>query len=430
MFISMLWIAYSILLLTSFLWLAWKDVRVRAAAQRSEQADITAKWPYPSKLLVSKSGLRPALNLGVAALVASPLLLGTRLASLPIFTSAAKPFVITQQQVDARYVGVSLPIQLLRSEPPVLGHDLGVDFSIIGRTQDISDRFDAAWANTLAARGARPWIVLELGSFGPNGRPSLTAGLPAIFNGIDDSEIARWAAEIRDYGKPVYLTVLLQVDKNWAVSSGVANGGIPEDVPKAWMHIQSVFRAVGSNNVAWVWAPADPAHDQQFAPPPATIDAVLQDFIMYPGTPWGNPQQVLRNLAKRYPGKPLFLEVSVSGPAAEKAAWLAELGRAVDECPQVYALLYHEGGPTLKLTLAQAKSWSEASDPESLAAWEHIVTTLHQVGPRGNLRRTAGRRPGPPPPHRSPRGTLARHAHPGHAGGGLPRHVAQFGVPR
>ncbi|MGH3188245.1 MAG: glycosyltransferase [Streptosporangiaceae bacterium] len=380
LFISLLWVIYSMLLLSSFLWLAYQDIRAQAAAQLSGAAEITAKQPYPSKLLVRKNGLRPVLNLGMAALIASPLLFSTRLASLPIFADAAPSFAITKNQVDAQYTGVSLPVQTLMKQTPVLEHDLGIRFSIIGRTQVIGDRFDTAWADQLAAQGASPWISLEFGVFGPGHKPPLTADLVAIFNGVDDQEIRRWAVEIRDFAKPVFLTVLLQVDKNWAVSSGVANGGIPEDVPRAWMHIQSIFRAAGANNVAWVWAPADPLRDQRFAPPPSTISAVLQDFINYPGTHWGNPQQVLHSLARRYPGKPIIVEVSASGPAAEKAAWLTRLGQAVRDCPQLYALLYHEGGPDLKPTPAEYKSWSLTSDPESLAAWKHIVTRLHAGG--------------------------------------------------
>ena len=382
LFISLLWVIYSMLLLASFLWLAVKDIRVR---RRAGAAEITSKQTYPSKLLARKNSLKPVLTLGLAALIASPILLDPQLTSLPMFASATAPFVITPQQMDARYTGVSLPVQSLR-DAPSLQYDVGIPFSIIGRTQDITDQFDTAWADKLASQRARPWIVLQFGTFGANHEPTLTAGLPAIFNGVDDSALTRWAVEIRNFGKPVYLTVLLQADKNWSVSSGVANGGIPEDVSKAWMHIQSVFRAAGADNVAWVWGPADPLHDQQFAPPPSSINVVLQDFINYPGTRWRDPETVLRSLALRYPGKPLFVEVSLSGAATRKAAWLASLGQAVDDCPQVYALLYHQGGPGLNPTAAQAKSWSLASDPESLAAWQRIVTNWRMTGgSNGNL---------------------------------------------
>jgi len=376
LFISLLWVVYSMLMLGSFLWLNLKDTRFQAAVRQSGAAD-EAK-PYPSKLLQRKRGLNPVWNLGLAALVAGPILAGNALGSLPIFAGGkSTPFVISQEKIAAPYFGVSLPVQLLKNRPPVLQRDLGTQFSIIGRTQDIHDQFDQSWADQLAAQHARPWIVLQFGVFGPHQKPPLDANLPAVINGLHDQEIRRWAEDLRNYGKPVYLTVLLHADKNWSLSSGVANGGIPQDVPKAWMHVQSIFRAVGANNVAWVWAPADPIHDQAYAPPASTIDAVLQSFVNYPGTTWGDPEMVLHGLANRYPTKPIFVEASADGPAAQKAAWLTKLGQAVDDIPQVYALLYHEGGPGLHPTSAEIESWSLASDPDSLAVMQSIVASLH-----------------------------------------------------
>ncbi|HEX4716199.1 MAG TPA: hypothetical protein VH164_14855, partial [Ktedonobacteraceae bacterium] len=285
---------------------------------------------------------------------------------------------MSREKMTSPYLGVSLPVQLLTKRPPVLERDLDAQFSIIGRTQDIHDFFDTSWADQLAAQHARPWITLQFGAFGPDNKPPLDANLPAIINGLQDQNLRRWAEDIRAYNKPVYLTVLLHADRNWSLSSGVANGGIPQDVPKAWMHVQSVFHAVGAKNVAWVWAPADPIHDQPYAPPVATIDAVLQSFIDFPGTTWGNPETVLHDLVKRYPTKPLFVEASVNGAAAQKAAWLTKLGQAVSAFPHVYALLYHEGGPGLQLSSAQIESWSLASDPASLAAMRRIVANLHK----------------------------------------------------
>ncbi len=318
-------------------------------------------------------------NLGLAALLAGPILASNSLGFLAFLVrTQPAPFVISQETIAAPYFGVSLPIQLLKSQAPVLARDLGTQFSIIGRTQDIHDLFDTSWADQLAAQHARPWIVLQFGVFGANQKPPLDANLPAIINGLHDQEIRRWAEDIREYGKPVYLTILQHADRNWSLSSAVANGGIPQDVPKAWMHVQSIFRAVGANNVAWVWAPADPIRDQAYAPPASTIDAVLQSFINYPRTKWGDPETVLQNLVQRYPGKPLFVEASADGPATQKAAWLTQLGQAVDDIPQVYALLYHEGGPALDPSNAEVESWSLASDPDSLAAMRSIVASLHK----------------------------------------------------
>ncbi len=392
LFISVLWVVYSMLLLGSFLWLNFKDIRFQVAVQQSGATDETvANQPYPSKLLQRKRGLNPVWNLGLTALVAGPILASGSLGSLTIFAGGeSTPFVISQEKIAAPYFGVSLPVQLLTSRPPVLEHDLGTQFSIIGRTQDIlHDRFDTSWADQLAAQHARPWITLQFGVFGPDQKPPLDANLPAIINGLHDQKLRRWAEDIRNYGEPVYLTVLLHADRNWSLSSGVANGGIPQDVPKAWMHVQSVFRAAGANNVAWVWAPADPIHDQVYAPSASTIDAVLQSFVNYPGTKWGDPKTVLSNLVKRYPTKPIFVEASANGPAAQKAAWLTKLGQAVDGIPQVYALLYHEGGPGFNPSRAEIESWSLASDPDSLAVMQGIVANLHKKAMAHPYRRLA-----------------------------------------
>ncbi len=261
----------------------------------------------------------------------------------------------------------------------MLERDLGSQFAIIGRTQDTHDLFDKSWAEQLAAQHARPWIILQFGVFGPKQKPPLDANLPAIINGLHDQELRRWAQDIRDYGKPVYLTFLLHVDKNWSLSSAVNNGGIPQDAPKAWTHIQSIFKQVGATNVAWVWAPADPVHYQRYAPPASTIDAVLQSFINYPDTQWDNPETVLQELVQRYPTKPIFVEASADGPAAQKAAWLTELEQAITDVPHIYTLIYHEGSPQLHASLTQNKQWSLASDTPSLMVMRRIASHLTQA---------------------------------------------------
>ena len=381
LFISVMWVVYSIAMLGSFLWLNFRDMRFQKEVLQSDTTNETiANQPYPSKLLTRNLRISPVWNVVLAMLLAGPILASNALSSLTIFGNGpSTPFVISQEKITVPFFGASFPIQLLKSRPPVLEHNLGTQFTIVGRTQDIHDLFDFVWANQLAAQHSRPWIILQFGVFGAKQKPPLDANLPAIVNGLHDQEIIRWARDIRTFGKPVYLTILQHADKNWSLSSGVANGGIPQDVPKAWMHVQSIFRSVGANNVAWVWAPADPIHDQPYAPLVSTIDAVLQSFINYPGTKWGDPQTELHKLMRRYPGKPIFVEASASGPAAEKAAWLTKLGQAVNDIPAVYALLYHEGGPSLDPNSAQITSWSLDSDPDSLAAMKGIVDILRNM---------------------------------------------------
>src|SRR5262249_7783520 len=176
--------------------------------------------------------------------------------------------------------------------------------------------------------------------------------------------------------QPVYLTILLHVDRNWSVSSAVANGGIPQDVPRAWEHVQSIFKAAGDANVAWVWAPADPSQDEAYAPPERTIDVVLQSLIRYPNTPWPDPTVVLRAVSARHPTKPLFVEASAAGEPEEKAAWLRRVAASAKAFLSVYALFYHDGSPDLHATGADNIRWSFDSDGLSLRAmqqWRSLV---------------------------------------------------------
>jgi cellulose synthase (UDP-forming) len=378
LFISVMWVLYSMVMLGSFFWLNFKDIRFQNAVQESgETTETIANQPYAEKLWQRKRGIQPIWCLLLAALFAGPILLNSSLTIFP--KKPSPPFVIAQDKIAVPYFGVSLPVQLLENGQEVtLERNLNTQFTVVGRTQDIHDLFDRPWANQLAEQHAHPWITLQFGVFGADHKPPLDANLPAIINGLHDPEIKRWAQDIRSYGKPVYLTILQHADRNWSLSSGVANGGIPQDVPDAWKHVQDIFRAVGADNVAWVWAPADPIHSQLYNPPAARIDAVLQSFINYPGTKWGDPAKVLHDLERAYPNKPIFVEASASGQAVAKAAWLQSLEQAVTADTQVYALLYHEGGPDLNATKTEIADWSLASDPKSLSVMRQIVLDFQQ----------------------------------------------------
>jgi hypothetical protein len=365
--ISVIWVLYDIVLLTSFLWLGVRDLRYQEASL-CRSREIAAPTRLRGHLL--QFGW-VAIALAELSLISVPLLL--------IFSRAnTHPalFRVSEQSRPAPYLGLSLPAELLKTRPPVLEQQLCLPFTIIGRTQDIHDSFDFVWAQRLAAHQQRPWITLQFGEFDVNNNPPLDASLPAIANGVQDANIKRWAQDIEAFGQPVYITILLHVDRNWSVSSAVANGGIPQDAPRAWEHVQSLFNAAGDTNVAWVWGPADPANDDAYAPPEQTIDIVLQSMIRYPDTPWPDPDTVLEGVTARHPTKPLLIEVSADGPPEEKAAWLERVVAAMKTSPNVYALLYHEGAPSLHATWAEDNQWSVESDDRSLQAmrtWQSLV---------------------------------------------------------
>ena len=373
MFISALWVLYSLVLLGSFLWLNLLDARYQAAARRVQLDEGNSNLSYVSRLHMREQGLRPFWNLVFSCLLASLLFVS---GTIHLESPQPAPFQLSQQNTGLAYAGVALPVQILKNRPDQLANTLHTHFSIIGRTQEIHDLFDSSWADQLAMHNERPWITLEFGVFGPHGQPPLDGSLTAIANGVQDANIQRWAQSIRAYGRPVFLTTLLEDDRNWALSSAVANGGIPAESALAWQHIRSIFTAAGAVNVAWVWAPADPTHDQVYAPPASSIDAVLLTLLSYPGTRWTDPQQAIAAVKQRYPTKPLIVEISAAGPALLKAAWLAEVGQTVMANSDIYALIYHEGSPAINPTATQNSQWFMTSDPASQAAMEQMLSNL------------------------------------------------------
>jgi cellulose synthase/poly-beta-1,6-N-acetylglucosamine synthase-like glycosyltransferase len=357
--VSMLWVLYTLSMLGGVFWLAALDARFgQALLHRWSAAVARIRTGWLGKRVVWRPAAL-ALLAGVTAV---------SMANMGLTRPRAMAFVPARE--GTRYLGITLQQSQLATRTTALQGQYGLGFAIVGRAQVISDTFDLRWARHLQAMGQRPWITL---SFGVPGPVAYQASLPAIVNGVHDTAIKRWADQIRAFGSPVYLTLLQHVDRNWAVSSAVTNGGLPTDVPRAWLRVRQIFRQEGALNVAWVWSPADPIHDQAYAPPASSIDLVQLGLISYPGTIWAVPSVVLRQLVQRYPAKPIILELTASGAESRKAAWVAAVGRAVADTPSIYAVAYHDGSPAVHATAADNASWSLASSPATLASFRGLV---------------------------------------------------------
>ena len=253
---------------------------------------------------------------------------------------------------------------------------LGLRFTTTARTQEIADAFDYGWADSISSHGGVPWLTLV---FSQNGKTSLDSSLTAITNGSDDAEITRWAQEITAYGKPLYLTVLPQADRNYAASSAVANGGIPQDVAPAWAHMRALFAAAGASNVSWVWTPGDPGNDAAYSPPAAQIDAVALTMAEFPKTTWVDPATAMDAAAAEHPDKPLLLQVAVDGTPAQRAAWLNTLAEEVSLRSDVAAVVYQEAGPVDDLSGKDALPWALTADTQTVAAFKHLSGQLASV---------------------------------------------------
>lgn len=373
MFVSVLWVGYSLAMLLCILWLGmldygWQVAHLPVALGNAVSTRLKQNIAATQGRLTSARAASVSMaSVTLLALLASGCVSSgaTRAQTifLPTLSSAAGGHPV---------FGMAFSSADLRAQSAVVQRTTGLPLALVGRTQDIQDSFDTRWAQGLEAQREQPWITLQFGE--PGGSPSavLDASLPAITNGVHDSDINRWAVAIREYAYPVYLTILPEVDRNWEVSSAVANGGIPQDARRAWLHVRSVFAQDGATNAQWVWAPADPAHDSIYAPPLNSIDVVALTMFHYAHTTWDSPESLVTQVARRYPTKPLIALVSAEGASAAKVQWLGQVIQAVSAHPTVRALVYSDSSPNPHASAADNRQWSIESSPDVLhavAAW-------------------------------------------------------------
>lgn len=360
-FFVQMWLLYITVMLGLSLWLATHDMLY----QRSWRLEIGHSW-LRMRQLGRKAHMRAAVVIpSVAALVC--LFALTADGGLYATTLApTNPDVLIAHQ--APYLGIAGDTSVLATHIPELGQQADIHFGIVGRSQNVAEHFDT---RNLGAAGAVPWITLQFGHYQADGTPSLDASPAAIANGVHDGDIRRLAGEIRQYGKPVLLTILPNVDRNWSVSSAVANGGIPADSARAWAHVHALFHEAGATNVSWVWAPKDPAHDELFAPPDALYDDVLVN-VTYNPIGISDEPAIIEDVAGHHPDKPVLVETTSVHADANETAWLEQLTNVVTSNHAILGLIYFDGTPTQQIqTHAQLPTVDT-----SLLQWAHHTDSV------------------------------------------------------
>lgn len=329
--ISVLWLLYMLAMLAAFLTLAARDAGWSFAWLSRTVARLSPR----ARLRPAMLGLLAPVSVAVAAV---GLVHGGSSSAASFSGRVCAPRAVS--------LGVQADGVELQRAQALIGRA-----NVVGETAELGSGFPRAWADQVSAEGATPWITL---TFTKSGRRTLESSLRSIANGLHDNGLAQWADEAADFGRPILLTVLPAVDRNWSPTSAVAYGGIPQDVAPAWSRIHRLF--ADAPNVAFVWAPADPIHDQAFAPPADEIDGVQATWFHYPDTPWPDPARALRAIARRHPGKPILIDVSATGSADRKERWLVDVVRAAGRRGAM--VVYHEGGPLVTRTGPGRRDWS------------------------------------------------------------------------
>ncbi len=375
-FFVQMWLAYMSVMLSLSLWLAVNDILHRYRwwnELKASRSRATSIRPLPRPHIAA----RPAVVIFTCLIVLSGCVMrGT--SQSPLHPASIVPASVILRQ--APYLGVAGDTAVVAQDLPLLQAQDHLHFGISGRTQNAVEHFDSAWARELSTQDMYPWITLQFGHFQADGTPSLDASLAAIANGTHDGEISRWAREIRAFGKPVLLTITPNADRNWSLSSAVANGGIPADITRAWQHVHSIFEGAGADNVSWVWAPKDPAHDDAFSPPDALYDVVLVNVTYNPEGITDDPT-VITEVAAHHPDKPVLVETTSVHTDAGEAAWLQRMAGVIKANHTVMGLLYFDGTPGEH---HQARMPAAMHLDRSLIEWsQQTISTVVFTSPLG-----------------------------------------------
>ncbi len=207
--------------------------------------------------------------------------------------------------------------------------------------------FPAAAARQFARIGSVPLVVWE------PWRPALPTGqavdqpgyrLSVIAAGGFDRYVRRYADQARDFGGPVFLEPLHEMNGNWYPWGGTVNGNTADDFVAAWRHLRDVFLAEGATNVTWVWTanrdtvPNTPDNQAtKYWPGSAYVDWVGLDAYN-----WGTAEhKVWMSVAETFDrslrllqtlGKPIIVaETACAEQGGDKARWIASLFAALTD---------------------------------------------------------------------------------------------------
>jgi hypothetical protein len=211
------------------------------------------------------------------------------------------------------------------------------------------DAYPGTEVQDLLNAGYRPVITWEMMFLQYARLDPVQPRLNRLLNGDFDGYIDAFANKIKSYSGTVILRIFHEFEGDWYPWSLTENGKDPEKYKAAFRHVVDRFRAVGANNVQWMWClNAEPKPYKAYNwvvncyPGDDYVDIVATDVYNHPdyGTPqWKSFRYTLAEsyyvLTKFYPHKPLYIcevgcrerNAGENGGSQSKADWTCQMNK-------------------------------------------------------------------------------------------------------
>lgn len=285
-------------------------------------------------------------------------------------------------------------------------NELGNFESSIGRQTDIflwyqaiGEHLDTYSLGPVAAAGKTIQMAWEpRDPSNPDGVNQPAYRLDNITRGDFDNDIRRWAQDLKNFGYPVILRPMCEMNGDWTSWSGTANGNQPEDYIPAWRHIHDIFVQEGATNVQWVWSPNQ---DNTLAEAQNTFDTYYPgdayvDYVGINGYNWGTMYstpnwssswksftetfQFNYDVAVSRTSKPVMISETASTAVGEnaqnggKALWITDaFAQLPVRFPRIVSLTW--------FNINKETDWRVESSAESMQAFRAAVQGPDAVAP-------------------------------------------------
>lgn len=319
--------------------------------------------------------------------------------AVPSSAAAAAP--VPERSVWPPARAVRQPVMGISA--PTTG-DLDRFIAATGTRPEVVDTFEA-WslnrplqrgiADTVAARGAQLSVTWEpwdsTGS--PTDQPDYS--LASIIAGTHDAYIDMYAESIRQYGHPVTIRLMHEMNGSWYPWGDGVNGNRPGQFVLAWQHVQDRFAALGVRNVRWMWAPNGIYRGSASLAGLFPGDAYV-DLVGISNYNWGDQRRddsatewrsfdslfdpsiaALQSLT----AKPIWIaETGSSNSGGSKAQWLANTFAELQHRPEIAGVVWFD-----HVDEARNVDWRIETEADAIAAWRQafdsrrFITTTRRV---------------------------------------------------